>query len=503
MALSDRERLEELLNRGLLSRQEFDAAIIRGGSESHSATSDQSRQVPNSAFGQGPGTPRSTSGSNVEREGPSGGSDAGGAGARSGIRRPLVVVASLSVLFVAAAFGLVRSLQGTSSVGEDSVAAPKSEVSLRQGGLGQYDWGAPQGEVLGWLTALFGEPDNSFDLRPFDCPNGIVLGVHWNSAADLSVSFTDDGLVGYSASRQSGESVVVLRGDAGIVPGSLVRDIYSAYPQAEFEIVQPPSGAISQTTLRFGTQRAFVTGTTSNESVQTLRGGLTWCEQPASDLVPDSGQSASDEEPATERPAVSETEPTQGHTAEALTFTTDGSTPVAFPDCLGLLGFCLGQPGEAITADYGLDSERYSSGDSLYRTWRTPAGDLVAETDEVDSIVALQVRLTETSPNARIAIADGLVLGEMTFGDVLDTYPNAYAELFFAEGAAFFSLTEVGGPEGSVSTRLSTAIDGGSPAGGGDAYRKLLESSDTEQVTPVVLDIFRDLLVTSVRVQYG
>jgi len=230
--------------------------------------------------------------------------------------------------------------------------------------------------------------------------------------------------------------------------------------------------------------------------------------EPASaQTVPDSASSRPED-----RPPAPGTVPPSNDATVALTYTTDGSAPEAFPDCLGLLGFCLGESGEAITAEFGLDSERFSvnydpSGmnlaDSLSRRWVTPAGDLVVVTDPNDVIVDIQVLLSDSSPAARIAVANGLVLGDITFDDVLVAYPFTGAEYYFFEGSALVSLFVQDGPEGTIVTRFSTVLDWNVQGEQGDAYRRLREFTEAELWLGAGIDIIRELRVTSVDIGFG
>jgi hypothetical protein len=170
-------------------------------------------------------------------------------------------------------------------------------------------------------------------------------------------------------------------------------------------------------------------------------------------------------------------EPTPDPHATDSYYTTDGSDPALFPECSGALGLCLGGPVDRATASFGIEDERFGGQEpgSILRAWNMDDIRLTVEADDVGSITSLSVSIPgDRETSVRVALPEGLVLGDLTLGDVVDRFgPASERDDFVAENIYFYIFGYPYGPEGVHVLSFSHSSDGAAVEAGQLGSRKV------------------------------
>jgi hypothetical protein len=144
-------------------------------------------------------------------------------------------------------------------------------------------------------------------------------------------------------------------------------------------------------------------------------------------------------------------------------YTTDGSDPPLFPECDGAMGLCLGAPIDRAIAAFGIEDERFASGEpgGLVRAWNLEGLRLTTQTDQVGSITSITVSTGGGQGGLRVALPEQLVLGALTMGDVVDRLgPPSERDEFAGENVWFYDYRYTTGPEGSHVLTFTHASEG-------------------------------------------
>jgi hypothetical protein len=163
----------------------------------------------------------------------------------------------------------------------------------------------------------------------------------------------------------------------------------------------------------------------------------------------------------TEEPTA---EPTPDPDDPASYFTTDGSDPALVPECSGAMGLCIGGPVDRAIDAFGIEDERFQGQEpgSILRAWNMGDIRLTVEADDVGSITRLSVSIPDDrETDVRVALPEGLVLGDLTLDEVVDRFGRPLRRDDFAAENVYLYIYVYGyGPEGSHRLSFTHSSEG-------------------------------------------
>ena len=149
---------------------------------------------------------------------------------------------------------------------------------------------------------------------------------------------------------------------------------------------------------------------------------------------------------------------------------TDGTTPVLAQQCNGIFGLCLGAPIDKALEMFGTEDTRFKGAEqgTTARQWDIEGASVTIAADRLGTIRSMTAAIpTEdpTNPNPpddiRIALPQGLVLGDATMGEVEEQFGDpTETDEFAAENVFFYSYVYLTGPEGTEVVEFSHNVFG-------------------------------------------